>query len=134
MRLAAEEAGDEVDGEVADAAEGEFDERSYLEEDVHVHAEVEDAEVEEDRGEDAPVLVGADGGGEEVAASAEDIEPGGGDEGDAACQHGEEDQGVRRDEGGGDGVGRGEVARAAAGGGGGDGDGGGHAGTVLALS
>ncbi len=130
---AAGEAGDEVDEQVADAAEDGFDERPDEIEHVHIHADVDDAEVEEAGGEEAPVLVGAEGGGAEVAAPEEDVAGGGLGEGDAAGDHGEEDEGVEGDESDRDGVG---IARAGRGGLAGEGFGEGgvvHVFTVLAL-
>ena len=64
---AASEACREVDQEIADASEGEFDERPDLIEDVHVEGDVDDAEVNEAGGEETPVLVGAEGEGAVVS-------------------------------------------------------------------
>ena len=47
---AAGEASDEVDEQIAEAAESDFDERADLVEDVHVEADVDDAEVQKNGG------------------------------------------------------------------------------------
>lgn len=127
------QARDEVEDQVADASEGDFDERADLVEDVHVEADMDDAEVQEAGGEQPPPLVRADGGGAVVATPVEDVERRGLGEGDAARHHGQEDQRVGRDERGGDGVGACQVAHAGALGGGFVDFGGMHASTVLAL-
>jgi hypothetical protein len=101
---AACEACDEVDEQVADASEDGFDERPDQVEHVHVHADVDDAEVQKAGGEETPVLVSADGRRAEVAAPIEDVEGRGLGEGDAACHHGQEDQDVDGDQRDRDGV------------------------------
>ena len=62
---AACEACDEVDEQVAYASKDNLDERPDEVEHVHVHANVDDAEVQKAGGEQTPPLVGADGGGAE---------------------------------------------------------------------
>ncbi len=104
---AAGESGDEVDDEVAGAAEDDFDERADLVEHVHVEGDVDDAEVDEGGGEHAPVLVGAEGDGAEVGAPVEGVQGCGLGEGDAGGHHSSKDEDVDRDEGDGDGVGAG---------------------------
>ena len=127
------EACDEVDDQVACSAEGEFDERADLVQDVHVEADVDDAEVEEGRGEETPVLMGSESVRGVVAAPTEDIEWGWFGEGQAARHHGEKDEGVGRDEGVGNGVTVGLGRDCDAGGRRGPGLGYGHVVTVLAL-
>jgi hypothetical protein len=58
---AAAEACEEVDDQVAGASEDGFNEWADLVEDVHVEADVDDAEVEEDGAEETPVLMFAYG-------------------------------------------------------------------------
>ena len=130
---AACEACDEVDEQVAHASENGFDERPDQVEHVHVHADVDDAEVQKAGGEETPPLVCAYGRGAEVAAPLEYIERRGLGEGDAACHHGQEDQNVDYDQSDRDGV---RTARTGRGGFLGEGFGDGsvvHVSTVLAL-
>jgi hypothetical protein len=101
------EACEEVDEQVACAAEYLFDEWADLVEHVHVQGDVDDAEVNEGGGEQTPPLVFSDGGGAEVAAPVEYFLGRGRGEGDAACHHGQKDQSVDGDQGDGDGVGAG---------------------------
>jgi hypothetical protein len=119
----ASEACGEVDEQIACASEGHFDERPDLEEHVHIEGDMDDAEVNEAGGEQAPVFVPPDGVGGEVTAPIEHVLKRRLGEGDAARHHGCKDEYVDRDQGDRDGVGVG------AGGGGGL-----HVVIVLALA
>jgi len=130
---ASREACEEIDRQIAYAAEDALNERPDLVKNVHVEADVNDPEVQKTGREQTPVLMGADGGGPEVAAPVEYVLRRGLGERDAAGHHGEENQHIDRDQRVGDRVGAG-VAAQAGGLGGGFGDlGQGHASIVLAL-